>query len=135
MTIYFGSQECEPFRPPAEIERGGDISNSGRCADSRIAPPWLKNVAVEHFCRSREQYILDPAGEKSGGLSQRLSKKNVSSTRIALPSSPMRVSSLARNQGTGFRHSSAGSTVIPNPSRMPAILARKLTMVLYAEAP
>ena len=60
-----------------------------------------------HFCRSREQYIPGLAGEKSGGVSQRLSKKNASSTRIALPSSPMRVSSLPRNQGTVFRHSSA----------------------------
>jgi hypothetical protein len=73
-----------------------------------------------------------PAGEESGGQPQRLSKKNASTTRTAFPLTPMRVSSVARNQGAGFRHSSAGSTVIPNPSRIPAILARRLTRILYA---
>ena len=53
MTIYFGSQECEKFRPLAEMER------AEQGPDGRSEPPWLKNLAFVLFCRSRQQYILE----------------------------------------------------------------------------
>jgi hypothetical protein len=98
-AVFWKQSNCLRLRP-----HGASHSSHAACAK--------RSLPSRKLCLT---ITGSPAGEESGGQPQRLSKKNACSARSGPPSTPMRVSSLARNQGTGFRHSPAGSTVIPKP--------------------
>ena len=110
----FGSRQEEAQRLGRILRPKGD----GRAA--HFFSLVSHDTREEEFAHHRKLFLTEQVTRtgwscwaKNNSRAYNSSKKNASRTRSGLPSIPGSVLSPPRNPGTGFRHSSAGSTVMP----------------------